>query len=485
MRGQGAVDTDGHGRCFGPEDYHKKRRSMIQELKQELKLTQKLVLTPQLQQAIKLLQLTRLELVEHINQELLENPMLEEVSEDGEAEMSDAVMDRIVGSDPYAGYDGGESGTGFNDYDEKQHFIENVCLEKTSLMDHLIWQLKMSSLSGDDAEIGAVIAGNLDDDGYLTLSADEIAEKMGCDTVSVENVLKKMQLFDPVGVAARNLTECLLVQARHYGLDTPTVRKIITNHLRELEKKNYSAIAKKIGVSVGEVVKAVEAITSLDPKPGRLYVDYEPQYIIPDVYVYKVGSEYVISLNDNGLPRLKISPFYRSILTGARDVPVATKDFIKDRLKSATWLIKSIHQRQRTLYRVASSIVEHQKDFIDKGVRSLKPMVLRDVAEDVGVHESTVSRVTNGKYMHTPRGVFELKYFFTGKICSLNGEEKSVESVKERIREIIAQEDGKKPVSDQKITQALRREGITVARRTVAKYREMLGILSSSSRKRI
>jgi RNA polymerase sigma-54 factor len=458
---------------------------MIQELKQELKLSQKLVLTPQLQQAIKLLQLTRLELVEHINQELMENPVLEEAGEDTEAEPTDTVLDQIIGDDAYSGYDGANSVSGFTDSDEKQRFIENVCLEKTSLMDHLIWQLKMSSMPETDAEIGAIIAGNLDDDGYLMQPVEEIAEKMGCDYAYVEKILKKIQLLDPVGVASRNLSECLLVQARHYGVDTPTVRSILEDHLHELEKRNYSGIAKKIGVPIAEVIKAVEVITGFDPKPGRLYVDYEPQYIIPDIYVYKVGNEYVITLNDNGLPRLKISTFYRSILTGARDVPIATKDFIKDRIKSATWLIKSIHQRQRTLYRVARSIVEHQKDFLDKGVGFLRPMVLREVADDVGVHESTVSRVTNGKYIHTPRGVFELKYFFTGKICSANGEEKSVESVKERIREIIAQEDGKKPVSDQKITQALKREGLTVARRTVAKYREMLGILSSSSRKRI
>ncbi len=459
---------------------------MIQELKQELKLTQKLVLTPQLQQAIKLLQLTRLELVEHINQELMENPMLEEAGEDSGSETGDAALDRMIADDPYSsGYDGGESLSGFKDSDEKQHFIENVCLEKTSLMDHVVWQIKMSSMCDLDAEIGAVIAGNLNDDGYLVLSVEEIAEKMGCETAAVEGVLKKIQLFDPVGVGSRDLAECLLIQARHYDLATPTVRGIITHHLRDLERKNYPAIAKKLGVSVGDVTKAVEIITGFDPKPGRMFVDYEPQYIIPDVYVFKSGGEYVITLNDNGLPRLRISPLYRSILTGARNVPSTTKEFIRDRMKSATWLIKSIQQRQRTLYRVATSIVEHQKDFLDKGVGFLKPMVLREVAEDVGVHESTVSRVTNGKYMHTPRGVFELKYFFTGKICAANGEEKSVESVKERIREIIAHEDGGKPVSDQKITQVLGREGITVARRTVAKYREMLGILSSSSRKRI
>jgi RNA polymerase sigma-54 factor len=458
---------------------------MIQELKQELKLAQKLVLTPQLQQAIKLLQLTRLELVEHINQELVENPVLEEGGEDIGQESDDGLLDRIMRDEAYSGYDGADSPSGFTNSDEKQHFIENVSLEKTSLMDHIVWQLKMSNLCETDAEIGAAIAGNLNDDGYITVTVEEIAENMGCDPATVEAVLKRIQLFDPVGVASRNLSECLLVQARHYRMDSPTVLAIIEHHLSELERKNYAGIAKKIGVSAADVAEAVEIITGFDPRPGRLFANFEPQYIIPDVYVQKVGDEYTITLNQSGLPRLRISSFYRGILTGARNVPADTKDFIKDRIRSATWLIKSIDQRQRTLYRVAKSIVDHQKDFMEKGVGSMRPMVLREVADDIGVHESTVSRVTNGKYMHTPRGVFELKYFFTGKICSANGEEKSVESVKERIREIIAHEDGKKPVSDQKITQALRREGITVARRTVAKYREMLGILSSSSRKRI
>ncbi len=458
---------------------------MAQELKQELRLTQKLVLTPQLQQAIKLLQLTRLELVEHINQELTENPVLEEVIEGPDTESEDSLIDQMIREDSFSGYDEGESSSGFTDADEKQRFIENVCLEKTSLMDHIIWQLRMSDLHARDEKIGTEIAGNLNEDGYLTASVEEIVEKLGADVSSVERVLTKIQSFDPVGVAARSLAECLLIQARHFGVDSPTVYTIIEHHLSQLEKRNYGAIAKKLGVSTSEVLQAVEVITGLDPRPGRAYTTDEPQYIFPDIFVYKVGDEYVISLNDNGLPRLKISSFYRSMLTGAREITPATKDFIKDRIKSATWLIKSIHQRQRTIYRVSKSIVERQREFLEKGVSQLRPMILKDVAREVGVHESTVSRVTNGKYMHTPRGVFELKYFFTGKVSSSRSEEQSVESVKERIREIIAHEDVRKPISDQKIAQVLNREGIFVARRTVAKYREILGIFSSSSRKRI
>ena len=458
---------------------------MAQELRQELKLAQKLVLTPQLQQAIKLLQLTRLELREHISQELTENPVLEETLEapdGGSAEES--LIDKLIQDDGAYGFpDGYPYRDGFTDSDEKQSFIENSTKKSGSLMDHLVWQITMSDFDVYQGQIAVAIAGNLDDDGYLSASLDEIATSNGISVSDVESVLKKVQVMDPVGVAARGLQECLTIQAYHQKTATPLVLKIIDEYLPKLQNKHYSFIAKKVGVEIEEVIEAVDVIIGLDPKPGRAFNIEEPQYIIPDVFVYNVNNEYVITLNDSGLPRLRISKLYRNMLKNSNDLPDDTKDFIMERIRSATWLIKSIHQRQRTIHRVSKSIVERQKDFLDRGIDYLKPMVLRDIADDVGVHESTVSRVTNGKYMYTPRGVFELKYFFTGKVSSDIGEDKSVESVKNRIREIIDDENSARPISDQLITKMLKEEGINIARRTVAKYREQLGILSSSRRK--
>ena len=458
---------------------------MGQELKQELRLAQKLVLTPQLQQSIKLLQLTRMELLEHINQELTENPMLEEVTEKNEDESEDdRIINEIIADDNFGGYTTsfGEGTYGL-DEDDKQNFIENTCTKKISLLDHLLWQYKMGAATDEEIGLCAAIAGNLNEDGYLALSVEEIAQREKKDVGLVEEALRKVQLLDPVGVAARDLAECLTIQAKHYRIENPIVFLIIKDLLPKLQNKNYPFIAKQLGVSVDEVIKAVEVITHFDPKPGSVFFEDDPIYIVPDIYIYKIDDEYIIRLNENGLPKLSINNFYRNILKNKGEVASGTKDFIKERIKSATWLIKSIYQRQQTIYNVTKSIVEHQRDFLDKGVQYLKPLILKEIADKVGVHESTVSRVTSGKYAYTPRGIFELKYFFTGRAHTNQGEEKSVESVKNRIQVLISKENPHRPLSDQKIVRILEKEGTIVARRTVAKYRELMGILSSAQRK--
>ncbi|MBN1574859.1 MAG: RNA polymerase factor sigma-54 [Deltaproteobacteria bacterium] len=470
---------------------------MAQELKQELRLVQKLVLTPQLQQAIKLLQLTRLELLEHVNQELCENPVLEEYQDgqdgrEGEGEdvvdshkedlTIDAILKGAGGDDSWGTYTSTYSGS-FADSDEKQQFIENTCIKKTSLLDHLMWQLRMNNFSEEEIKIGTIIAGNLNDDGYLTLSIEEVSERGECEPSFAEDILKRIQMFDPVGVASRDLKECLRVQAEYYEVSNPVVLAIIDEYLPKLSSKNYDYIAKKLGVDKKYVMNAIDVITALEPKPGRSFVTEEPKYITPDVYVFKFDNEYLVTLNDNGLPRLRINKFYRDILRDGSTASEGAKDFIKERIKSATWLIKSIQQRQRTMYKVAKSIITHQEEFLEKGAKYLKPLVLRDVAQDVEVHESTVSRVTNGKYIHTPRGVFELKFFFTTRVASNSEDGRSMESVKSRIKELISGEDPKRPITDKQIVRLLESEGVFLARRTIAKYREMMGILSSAGRR--
>ncbi|MNL05490.1 RNA polymerase sigma-54 factor [compost metagenome] len=291
--------------------------------------------------------------------------------------------------------------------------------------------------------------------------------------------------FDPAGVGARNLKECLLIQAKHLEEDTNDLVMLINNHLKDLEKKNYEVIAKALNRDVEDVIEICKIIYAMAPYPGRAFVSSDTHYVTPDVYVYKVGEDYVVSLNEDGLPRLKISNFYKNMLKGGKTNGDKTQDYIQEKLRSAVWLIKSIHQRQRTIYKVADSIVKHQKEFFEKGPEHLKPMVLRDVANDIGMHESTVSRVTTAKYVHTPQGIYELKYFFNSGINSSDGGDAlASESVKLKIKDLVAKEDTKNPLSDQKIVDLLKVDGIQIARRTVAKYRDMLKILPSSQRKK-
>lgn len=494
---------------------------MALEIKQSLRLSQQLVITPQLQQAIKLLQLTRLELQTLVQQELVENPVLEETpdepSEEEVAEEASQITEPAALVHEAKDQPTEEVSSETKDFKEPSDFdwenyigayntaemtapttvkrevlsaedlptFENTATGKESLQDHLLWQLHMSNWDRDQVEIAEEIIGSINDDGYLSLSIAEMAEKAGVDPAQIEKVLKKVQGFDPIGVGARDLAECLSLQIDQLGDDLPKnyLRRIVSNHMNDLERKNYPAIAKACGLSEEKVAELVHVVSCLEPKPGRPYGGEAPQYIVPDVHVNKLIDDYIVTLNDEGLPRLQISSFYRNAMM-QKKVPEQTKDYIQNKLRSAVWLIKSIHQRQKTLYKVTSSIVKFQKEFFDKGPEALKPLILRDVAQDIGMHESTVSRVTTRKYAQTPRGLFELKYFFNTKMPLSTGESTTSESIKNEIKKLIDGEDPRKPYSDQEIVELLTGAKIQVARRTVAKYREMIGISSSSRRRR-
>jgi RNA polymerase sigma-54 factor len=481
---------------------------MALEIRQQLKLSQQLVMTPQLQQAIKLLQLSRAELVEMVRDELEKNPLLEEGTEEGdekeapreeqeepheEPPVQEEFIDPAEGRDRLKEIDwqtyfgdysfesmAGESSEG----DEERPFYENVLAKKTSLADHLRWQVSLSRIDGQERKIAFEIIGNLDDDGYLMSTLDEIAEATGATPEKVEAVLRLVQELDPPGVASRNLQECLLRQLEALQIRNPLVENILRLHLKELENRKYHVIAKALDVPLDEVLAAAKIISTLEPRPGRPFFEEDTHYIIPDIFVYKVGEDYVVMLNDDGLPNLRVSSFYRNALAGGKGTDEKIGEYVQEKMRSALWLIKSIHQRQRTIYKVTRSIVKFQREFFDKGIEYLKPLVLRDVAEDIQMHESTISRVTTNKYVQTPRGLFELKYFFNSGINTTGGDSIASESVKNKIEEIISSEDTRKPYSDQKIVELLKKDGIEIARRTVTKYREMLNIGSSTERKR-
>ena len=476
---------------------------MALELRQNLKLTQHLVLTPQLQQAIKILQLNRLELEQVIRQEAEINPVLEQELNDHQT----VSLEEFSNGFSESGFDlAAESPLGpeaVSDFDWERYFqdtgssypsfsfeakepldYERKLSKSESLTSHLLWQLYLSELDEKSRQIGEYIIGNLNERGYLTLSVEEIAKDLKVSVEEVERVLRRIQFFDPVGVAARNLQECLLIQLEYLNLQDSLAATIIKKFFKELERGQLEAIAKRCQVSLQEVEAAVEVIRGLDPIPARNFSDEEPQYIEPDVLVEREGSEWVVRLYDESLPQLRISPYYRRLLSDP-NIPFQAKQYIKKKLRSAVWLIKSIEQRNRTLLNVSKSIMRFQRDFLEKGISGLKPLVLRDVAQDLGLHESTVSRVTTGKYIDTPHGLFELKFFFSGGYTSATGDQISAETVKQYIKEIIAQENPARPYSDQKIADILqKRYNVKVARRTVAKYRDLLGILPANRRKR-
>lgn len=475
------------------------------ELKQELKLTQNLVMTPQLQLAIKLLQLSRLELVELVREEVQTNPVLEDsVDAEGDVEIRDeAPKEPEKPEIDWQAYIEEQSefrvsGVDFNER-EDDDFVGNISASTgKDLKEHLLWQLKMYGLSGEEAGIGEFLIGNIEEDGYLRVidktglnddeaekkTVDEIVKLTGADRDKIEKVLSIIQQFDPLGAGSRNLRECLLIQARSLLVRDTVVEDIIQEHLEKVARKNFKGVAKALGVSVEDVYEAVRTINKyLNPAPGAGFGSEESRAIVPDIFILKVGDEYVISLNEDGMPKLKISPYYRELMKANGAVSDQAKGYIQEKLRSAVWLIKSVHQRQRTIYRVVECIVKFQREFLDKGLKYLKPLVLKDVAEQIGVHESTVSRVTSSKYVQTPRGIFELKYFFSTGMSKDDGSDVAVEYIKEKVRSIIKSEDAKHPLSDMRIVELLKESGIVVARRTATKYREALGFQSSSRRK--
>lgn len=488
---------------------------MALELRQQIKLSQQLVMTPQLQQAIKLLQLSRLELVETVQRELLENPFLEErddANDFGErpeaADLAEVRKDqpesqevRPEQTSPDDAYDKDASREAdWEDYlgefastsrtsqaretdlgDDMTPF-EARYASRPSLEGHLLWQLRLSSLSEEQKDIGEVIIGNLAPSGYLQASDEEIAAMAGCEPEQVAPVLEVIHYFDPVGVGARNASECLCIQLRQLRYDRdPVLMGLVNEHLADIENKQYKPLLRKYSLTLEDLKEYLQIIQSLDPLPGASFGEGEPTYVSPDVFVYKVDDEFVIVLNDDGLPQLQLSALCAMSLEGGSD---KDREYCSDKKRSAEWLIKSLYQRNRTLYKVVESIIKHQRPFFEQGVTQLSPLILKDIAEDIGMHESTVSRITTNKYVATPHGIFELKFFFNSALELDDGSQVGSESVKALIKKFIAEEDPKNPLSDEKIGEMLKEHlKVNIARRTVAKYRTAMDIASSSRRR--
>ena len=485
------------------------------QLKQNLKLSQNLMMTPALQQAIKLLQLSRFELEQYVAQQLAENPVLEEgmgttenvdelsVAESKEKESTEdhAVNERMkeaaeimdsVKSDKdhdwenYSNTHETQSAAktrAKNQQESSQVNYENYLSKDKSLHEVLRNQIGELDFNDNEKAIANTIIGNIDDRGYLQISLAEVAANFKTSEEEIDDVLDTIQRLEPNGVGARDLKECLLIQLRNSKLKNNIVEKIVENHLKELETRNFDVVAKGLKISVEQVIENVAIIAELEPVPGRPYGSETSQTIIPDVYIFKMGHRWVVSLNDDGLPHLALNQDYYQMLSQNK-AKGDEKTYLEDKIKDASWLIKSIQQRQKTIFKVAESLLKYQKDFFEQGIEHLKPLVLKDVSEDIGMHESTVSRVTTNKYVHTPRGIFELKYFFNSSVSRTQGDGIASASVRAMIEELIKKEDVKKPLPDKKIVEILEEKGIQLARRTVAKYRESLGIPPSSKRKR-
>ncbi|MGC8602089.1 MAG: RNA polymerase factor sigma-54 [Desulfomonilaceae bacterium] len=474
---------------------------MVLQIRQQLRQLQQLVMTPQLQQAIKLLQYNHLEMVNAVEQELKENPALESANfddpfsdqeapgrddlkslEDLTTEIVNPAAETLATDwDNYLENYGSDYSPPTRDYSDRPTF-ENFVSYKNNLFRYLVEQLRLSRIEDQDRRIALEIVGNLNDDGYLDISLPDLSADLNEPVGKIESVLKRVQEFEPTGVAARDLRECLLIQLKYLEKPHPLAVRILEEAFEILQSGKIDSLAKKMKASLEETQNAVHLISTLNPNPGQIFGGSETVYIAPDIFIFKVGNDYSIVLNDDGLPRLRINSLFQKELHSGSS-PSSTKDYLQEKMRGAMWLIKSIHQRQRTIYKTTQSIVKFQRDFFDKGIDYLKPLVLKDVADDIEMHESTISRVTSNKYVHTPRGIFELKFFFNSGIKHGN-EEIASESVKNHILRIVKAEDPRSPVSDQQIVEELAKLDITIARRTVAKYRELLGIYPSSKRKK-
>ncbi|MCC6488076.1 MAG: RNA polymerase factor sigma-54 [Candidatus Hydrogenedentes bacterium] len=460
--------------------------------------TQRLMLTQKMQQAIHILQLSGIELEQYVQQELETNPVLDQIQKEAKPEPEripevtehadgKAIDDSAFNLDDYASMwtDFRREGTDFsrnNEVDSRREYYQNSITKEESFSSKLLTQLRLAAPDEKTYEIGESIIGDIDNKGYFTGSVEEIAEKTGVTPTEVERVLYMVQRFEPTGVGARDIVECLLLQTNVEYPDEHELKTLISEHLEELEHRQVPKIAKAMGITQERVEELTGLLARLDPWPGLEFSSDPPQYVTPDVIVEKIDDEYVVYLSDETIPELRINGDYRQMMQNGR-VTKVEKQYLRDKVESARWLIRNIQQRQQTILRIASAIVDVQRDFFEHGIERIKPLTLQEIADRVGVHEATVSRTTRGKYMQTPQGLFEMKYFFSPGLKRDTGDAQSSKSVQSVIKKIIDEEDKSRPLSDQKIADILKRQGLNIARRTVTKYREALGILSTTMRR--
>jgi RNA polymerase sigma-54 factor len=476
------------------------------EMKPGLSMQQKpmLIMTQRLQHALKLLQMPTLELQQALKQELERNPLLEEVDEVEEVQELEEVKQEVGQNEP----EPVETPPGDEKTEQKEvdwdeiwpdnfdavsspriddpdaEFYERVPITVKTLGEHLGEQLRLSSLGESELELGEYLIGSIDENGYLQTSIDEVAEQFGVPAEKVEEVLAVIQTFEPAGIGARNLQECLWIQVVQRKMEGTLAARIVQEQFDHLLAKRFTEIARALRCTVEEVQAACDLIATLDPRPGQEVASEETKYVVPDLVVDRVGEDFVVSLNDRNVPRLRISSAYQEMLRHKGSVPDDTRKYISEKLNSAKWLIQTIEQRRKTMIKVMRRIVEEQREFFEKGVSGLKPLTLQQIANHIGMHESTVSRVTTNKYVQTPRGVFELKYFFSSGLQTDDGDDVSAKVAKDRISQLIASEDKRDPLSDQRIAELLQENGLRIARRTVAKYRESLRVLPARARRR-